>query len=85
MTRWMETVDLSLVWHDDALSLADKARYIAGQLNACALVDSDLEDLTDELMDAAREGDDEWFDSVWSGIYDWADDNRVWINIWGSS
>jgi hypothetical protein len=38
-----------------------------------------LDELLEELADAAREGDVRWFDDVWDGVYDWADAERVWI------
>lgn len=38
----------------------------------------DLHDLLDEFVDVETE---EEFDNVWNSIYDWANDVRVWINL----
>ena len=63
------------------LTLSEKAHAIAARL-ARFTGDDDtmLDEMLEELCDAGHEGDVRWFDNVWSGIYDWADDERVWID-----
>ena len=80
MNRWKHKVDVSDVFHDDDLTLGEKAQTIATRL-ARFTGDDDtmLDELLEELCDAGHEGDVRWFDSTWSGIYDWADSERVWI------
>ena len=82
-TGWVATVNVAEVWGDDSLSLHDKAKRLAALLNACPLADDYLESLTEDLIYAGADGDTLWFDAVWNVVYDWADDNRVWIDVHG--
>lgn len=91
--RWTHTVDVSVPWRDESLPLAEKtARIVAAfrrrfpegcDVNDSAFAGADLDDLLADLTDAAATDDPEAFDEVWSAIYDWADDNGVWINTFG--
>ena len=80
-SRWKHKVDVSDIFHNDDLTLSEKAHAIAARL-ARFTGDDDtmLDEMLEELCDAGHEGDVRWFDDVWSGIYDWADDERVWID-----
>lgn len=81
MSRWKHKVDVSDVFHNDTLTLSEKSQVIAARL-ARFTADDDtwLDELLEELCDAGHEGDMTWFDATWSGIYDWADSERVWID-----
>lgn len=85
MKPWKHKVYLGDMFHDDDLSLSEKAQTIATRLARFAGDDDDamLDELLEELCDAGHEGDVQWFDNVWSGIYDWADEERVWIDTFG--
>lgn len=41
----------------------------------------DLPDIMEELKDAAEEGNLTWFNSALSCLYDWADEEQVWLGI----
>lgn len=74
MTNWQTYVDVSDVFHDDDLTIQAKAHAISARMRK--IPSYTLWELLDELLDTA---DVEEFDEVWSYIYDWADENRVWI------
>lgn len=89
MPIWEYTLDVSDVfYHGDSdreplfeamLAVAQKVeRY----QNASWPVDDELELIADELLDAAKAKDIEWFNLVWDALYDWADDHHVWIKTW---
>lgn len=76
---WDHTVKIADVFHDDDLAFDVKRDLIVARfarLKQKFPEDWDLELLLDELSDTT--GDEE-FDDVWESLYDWADDNRVWI------
>lgn len=77
MPEWKKHVDVSQWFHDDALSVADKAKAITDHLRPLIGDDEDAAELLDEL---AHQDDADEFDYVWNDLYDWADANRVWIN-----
>jgi hypothetical protein len=81
MAVWKQKVDVSDVFYDDAMALPQKGEAIVAQLRRLRPEGEDLvlDELLEELADAAREGDVRWFDDVWDGVYDWADAERVWI------
>jgi hypothetical protein len=84
MKQWRARVDVSDVFHDDEVTLGDKAQTIAARLGVVGeRIDpgsDELPELLEELCDAGAQGDVQWFDNVWSGVYDWADANRVWVS-----
>lgn len=79
---WKHTIDIKAAWQqaeNAEISANELAKVLSERLRECpveeAAAHADLfeslaqrEDLTDELFDAA-----------FSDMYDWADDNRVWI------
>lgn len=83
------TLDVSDAFYSgDDTGMLNKAMHDVAELverwqNANFPLDWDFEMLADELLDAARAEDIDWFNVVWDGIYDWADDHRVWIKTRG--
>ena len=82
MSKWRHIVDVSQVFHEESMTYEGRRDRIVTQLRKLADkmggADADLlSDLLDDLEGADNEDE---FDSFWDEIYDWADDNRVWIN-----
>jgi hypothetical protein len=84
--RWRKTIRIKQFLGDDGSD--ENARKVAGQIAKVLLRepeyeygDPELIYLTDELVMLAESNDGTCADlnEVLSGLYDWADDNRVWI------
>lgn len=85
MGKWVLTVDVTDVFHDEEKPYEERRDAIVGRLRESAWLDlrdpegferENLENLFDELSETA---DVDEFDSVWDAIYDEADYDRVWI------
>lgn len=86
MNTWSHKLDISDVFHNDALTLVEKTGTIVGRIKASSWYSDALEDtwgelgaLLEELTDAAEEGDTGWWDSAWDAFYDHADALRIWV------
>ena len=81
MPRWKHTLDIKAVWDDDEMDLPEKGKAIVEKIKAAPFWEEggELEELVDELADAAEADDEHWFNLVWIGFYDWADAERVWV------
>lgn len=84
MSRWVATLDVKDVWKDDFFTTEEQMLIVSGRLDNFAAnwqgeEKEYLEDLAEELADAAHSENVDWFDQVWAALYDWADDNRVWV------
>lgn len=69
MPRWKQRIDVREAFEtENMLAIADilKAEGVP-------------ESLVGDVRSAAEIGDKDEFDRVWEEVYDWADDNRVWI------
>lgn len=76
MANWSEQIDLHEIFHNDDMSVRQKASMIGSKFRNSIGCDNDLLDLLIDLEDTDTPDS---FDDVWSEIYDWADENRVWI------
>jgi hypothetical protein len=83
---WNHKLDISDVFHNDALTVAEKTETIVTRIKATTWYAESLEDtwgelamILEELEDAAQENNVEWWDSVWDAFYDIADGARVWV------
>jgi hypothetical protein len=83
MPRWKHTLDIKAVWQDEEMDLPTKGKAIAEKIKAAPFWPGadgdDLEQIVEELEDAAEADDEHWFNLVWSAFYDWADAERVWV------
>jgi hypothetical protein len=83
VNRWKHTLDVKDLWDDDEMGLPEKGKAIAGRIRAMPFWGKDdggdLEQIVEELEDAAEADDERWFDLVWDAFYDWADAERVWV------
>lgn len=81
----MLRIDVSEFWKDENLALSERAKKISERFqlhkHQLAKRNIDLGDIKDELEELGDEfgGDVETFDYIWSKVYDWADENGVWI------
>lgn len=73
--NWRRTLDLSDVFRSDT-PFAERRDVMVKRVRALNPSDGDLQQIADELADAAD--GDEW-DIPWDEFYDWADANRVWV------
>lgn len=85
MNPWRTKINVSDVFHNDELTLAQKASSIANRLRAKFPADDELDDLLFELEEAGEHNSTSYFDAVWDGVYDWADAKRVWIETWAAA
>jgi hypothetical protein len=85
MPVWTNQLKIADIFHDDNLSLKTKTDHIVSRIRLAnwyrRLRESnyDVEDLLEELDDAGAAGDVEWWDAVWSGLYDVFNAERVWV------
>lgn len=89
MAEWRKRIDVSVTFNDDDLDIKEKAASIAAQLtNSGWLNLRDEEDDRDNLVwlfeELGDSEDEREFDAVWNAIYDEADADRVWLNVWPS-
>jgi hypothetical protein len=80
---WDETVDVSDVWRDDALSFERRRDAIVAKLKASHWYQRDGADEGDELNEVvwslAEADDADCFDHHWDELYDLADYACIWI------
>lgn len=82
---WRCKLRIADLWTNDDLSFTEKRDGIVARIRRLPMYDpegGDQEELwwiIDELCDA---GNADEFDSVWDAFYDWADTERVWVEIW---
>lgn len=81
---WTYTLDLSAFYHDDSLTLREKAARIVTMVENSRFFEADwtfsIQDFVEEMGDFAREGDSpEIFNRLMRDLYAYADAYRVWV------
>lgn len=82
---WTYTLDLSDFYHNDSLTLCEKASKIAARIEVSPFYrgedwDFAIQDVVEEFSDFARFGSSTAiFDDIMNGLYDYADTHRVWV------
>lgn len=84
MADWKHKLDLHDVFHREDWTLSEKTDIIIRRIKKASWYDEanynrELEELLEELQDAADEDHLEWWDSCWAGFYDIADADRIWV------
>ena len=82
---WKVSVPIKVILKSD-YSLHEKAQRVESLFNRKigdsiekGVYDLGILDLLDELKDAGKGKDVEWFDEVLEAIYDWSDLSDVWL------
>jgi hypothetical protein len=78
LPAWAHQIDVSDIFHNEALTFEQRRDRIVARLQASAWCRNSeaVQELTDELADSEN-GDE--FDGPWDDLYDEADYDRVWI------
>lgn len=91
MANWKHTLEIKDAWRQTKageMTIAQFAAHAATKIMELPVEDDELNDIADQFMTIATdpEPDVEAFDSVWSQLYDWADqvvgswnDKMCWI------
>lgn len=93
MANWRCTIDFKPFYHDDKLSIKEKADRAVKELRRTQKLksfedDYDLDDIIEDFEGVSGDGEPtetteftitEDFDARMSELYDWADANRVWV------
>jgi hypothetical protein len=84
---WKIHIYVADVWHDDDVSFERLKEIVCQRIRESGWRDlqvgddarDDWDNLVDELADAETEDE---FDCVWAAMYDHADEDRVWLDVW---
>lgn len=77
MANWRYKVDVKEAFDEDNdMTFEQRRDHCVAALRNVTHKSHTLRDLVDELADTDTE---DYFNKVWSEIYDWADRNLVWI------
>lgn len=80
---WLATIRLGDVWKNPELSFEERRDAIVSRIKSSNWYgegdDLTLADIVDGLSEA-EDADD--FDDAWDALYDLADEDRVWIDLW---
>jgi hypothetical protein len=90
MANWKYTLNVKNEWEATKagdMTLQAFAAFVVKKLDRLGIKDDEeLLGIVDELSDIAQdeEADVEWFDNVWSSLYDWADQSvgQSAVSIW---
>lgn len=80
---WNHHLYIGEVWNNEELGFIEQRDQIVARIKLLPHYsdeddgDGELWWIVDELADTKNEDE---FDSVWDAFYDWADDNRVWVD-----
>ena len=75
--QWDRQVDLSAVFHNASITYQERRDAICQRLEDLKVVDDEFCEALEDLRHAP---DEDEFDYVLAGLYDWADDGkRLWI------
>jgi len=76
---WTQTVKIGHIWKDETLGWQEIRDAVIPHLRRLKGDDfGNLEDIIDELAETTTVGE---FDTVWGFLYDYADAERIWIDV----
>ena len=84
MRDWKHTINFMSFWDDDDMSIADKGKAAAAEIKR-VFPDwengDDIEYIVEMFEEGVVQGEApvQMFDSAMSDLYDWADENSVWV------
>lgn len=79
---WRHTLKLRDVFHDEDKLFVERRDAIVARIKSAAWfkrADGDDDDLCAIVTDLAEAETTDDFDESWRDFYDWADENRVWV------
>lgn len=82
MAKWDHTIDFMSFWNDDDMSIGDKGKAVAAEIKRVFPTfgnDDELEEIVDGFEHDVGKYDVLAFDCLLENLYDWADENRVWV------
>jgi len=79
MNRWIHTLFLGDVFHDESRTFEQRRDEIVRRIKASRWYDEDDWRAEQIVEDLAETVDADDFDGPWSDFYDWADASRVWV------
>lgn len=79
--KWDRKIYVGDIFHNDDIPFELKRDSIVKRLRSMVRPRKD-EDFVCLIEDLEVTEDEDEFDDVWNDIYDWADENRVWIETW---
>lgn len=85
--RWKHKLYLGDFFHDEEKTFEQIRDEVARRIRRASWFepfDTDdysvtLENLVEEIEGCTNADD---FDEVWTEFYDWADENRIWVDTW---
>lgn len=79
--KWKFVLNIADIWNNEDLTWDVQRNFIVRRIKRAKFYNEDDTDFV-ELVEELEFADDvEDFDNAWSWFYDWADANRVWVNI----
>lgn len=83
MPKWDYAILLGDIWKNPALSFEQQRDEIVARLQANDWYRTDDGGPTSRLIDDLAEVvDAEQFDDIWDELYDRADGERAWLDVW---
>lgn len=87
MANWKHTLKLGDVFHAEDMTFPERRDAIVARIRAAgwfkrAAADEDFDfgyEITNIVDDLADADDPSAFDAAWEAFYDWADEQRVWV------
>lgn len=82
MRNWKMRVDVAEFLQDESLSFEERRDGIVKALDDLVLLDVEPVDQVrfEDAVDGLRYSEDkDEFDQHWDDLYDWADDNALWV------
>ena len=82
MANWKHRLQLGDIFHSDEIPFEQKRDEIVKRIKAAKWFDANDFTLEEIVEGIHQSPDTEEFDGWWDEFYDWADRNRVWVDIW---
>lgn len=79
MSQWLHTLRVADVWRNESLPFQSRRDEIVRRIKGSRFWDADDYDLECIVSDMAEAEETNGFDASWDEFYNWADENRVWV------
>ena len=85
MPVWHEKIMLGDLFHNEDMSFEQRRDEIVRRLRASRWHDGEDYEVESIIEELAETEDEDAFDAVWDLVYDFADEDRVWIDTFEPS